>query len=173
MKFSIIDKEKKVKEIIDKILKFNSIFITNYIGLNVQEITNLRLKFKELNIEYKIFKNTLIKRAFTKENIKNLNNILKGPIAIVFSCDPVIAAKILFDFIQKYKKLEIKCGILNKKIINLEEVKILSKLHSKEEMFIIVTRTFFSPIQKMHYLLVSPINRFLNVINKIKELKNK
>ena len=133
MRPAIIRKEKQVNEIKEKLTKISSAIVTDFRGLTVKEITDLRRQLKAANIDYKIIKNNLMFRAVKESNLDTLSPYLQGPSAIAFGLDdPIVPVKIMINFIKEYKKLEIKAGIIQGKVFNAEELTQISKLPSKE-----------------------------------------
>jgi len=111
--------------------KANSVILVDYRGLTVTEVTELRKQLRESNIELKVYKNTLTKRAL--EALKfDLKEALDGPTAIAFSENVVEPAKIINDFAKKHEALEIKVGIIDGDIASLDTIKELANIPSRE-----------------------------------------
>ncbi|MBP3941913.1 MAG: 50S ribosomal protein L10 [Christensenellaceae bacterium] len=129
-------KEAEVASIQEKISGSQGVVFYDYRGLTVAEVTALRNKMRAAGAEYKVLKNTMVKRAADNLGIEGLENVLEGPTAVIFGVDdPVAPAKILVDFIAEKKKTEIKGGILEgKEAIDPKAVANLAKLPSKEQL---------------------------------------
>ena len=128
-------KVKAVEEIKDKFSRSRTAILTDYRGLNVAEITELRRKLKEEDVEYKVVKNTLTSIAI-KDFDFNLDEFLEGPTAIAFSYeDPVAPAKVLVDFAKTHKQLEIKAGVVEGKVTSKDVIDELAKLPPKEQLW--------------------------------------
>jgi large subunit ribosomal protein L10 len=111
--------------------------LTDYRGLTVAEVSKLRRKLRESNAEYHIVKNTLFKRALGGELSPELEQLLKGPTAIVFAKGDVVApAKAILDFIRETRKPEVtvKGGYFDGKVVSLQQVQAISKLPPREEI---------------------------------------
>ena len=148
-------KKQKVEEFSEKLGMAKSIVLSDYRGLTVEEDTNLRRELREAGVEYKVVKNSLTSRAAKNCDMEYLNDFLTGPVSIALSYDDVIKpAKVLWEFSDKNKKLEIKAGVINGKLISIEEVKALAKLPSREVLIATLLGT-----------LNSPITGFVNVLN--------
>ncbi|MCK9225037.1 MAG: 50S ribosomal protein L10 [Candidatus Muirbacterium halophilum] len=165
-----------VSELKSKFEKAVTVVVADYKGLTVEEITNLRKKFRENGIEYLVAKNTLIRKAIAELEFPNLDEFLKGPTAIAISYgDPVAPVKIATDFIKDLHKdrkfFEIKTSVLEGKVLSLEEVKTLSETPSREELLTRLVSAFNSPIQGFVNVCAGPLKNFVNVINAIKEQK--
>ncbi len=124
-------KQQIVNEILENIKKSQTIVFFEYRGLSVVELTELRKKLRETDSEFKVYKNTLTKRALETMGI-DLNEALTGPKAMAFGSDAVAPIKVLSDFANKHKSLEMKIGIVEGKITTLEILKELSKIPSRE-----------------------------------------
>lgn len=148
-------KSQLVDEIKGKIESAQSLVLVNYRGLNVEEVTELRNKYREAKVEYKVYKNTMMVRAFEELGYDSITKFLKGPSAVAFSMeDPASAAKVTAEFLKTHDKLEIKSGLVDGKVISKEEVDSLAKLPSKEVL-----------IAQVLYGLNAPIQGLVNVLN--------
>ena len=163
-------KESTVAEIKEKIEKAQSIVLLNYRGLNVEEVTELRNKFREAQVEYKVYKNTMMRRAFQDLGYDGLDEFLKGPSEICLClADPASAAKISSDFCKDHEELEIKTGIVDGKILSLGEVDALAKLPSKDVLIAQVLGGLNAPIQGLANVLSGSIRSLAIVLNAIAE----
>ena len=141
-------KTENIEEIKAKIEKAQSVVLVDYRGLNVEQLTELRSKYREAGVDYKVYKNTMMRFAFKDSGLEEFNQYLKGPSAIAFGYDdPVNAAKITSEFVKDNDKLEIKAGIVDGKVIDIVGVNNLAKLPSKEVLIAQVLGGFNSPIQ--------------------------
>lgn len=143
-----------VDEIKDLIDKSQSVVFVDYRGLTVSEVTELRNKMREAGVVYKVLKNTYVKRAADALGIEGVEAYLEGPTAVAFGVeDAVSPAKILADFIKATKKTELKGGILEGKAIDVDTVKSLSEIPSRDEL-----------LAKMLGSLNAPITNFVRVL---------
>lgn len=127
----ILDKKQLVvDEIVDKIKNSNSVVFFEYQGLTVTETNELRKKLKEVDSDYKVYKNTLATRALN--SLKIDLGTLEGPKAIAFSKDAIAPIKVLADFARNHTTLELKIGIVDGNITNANELKELSTIPSKD-----------------------------------------
>ncbi|HHU52419.1 MAG TPA: 50S ribosomal protein L10, partial [Firmicutes bacterium] len=100
------EKEAAVAEIQKKLSSSQSVILTDYRGLNVQEVTELRKKLREVGVEFKVVKNTLTKLAAKNAAIEGLDDLMEGPIALAFGYDdPVAPAKVLAEFAKDHQSL--------------------------------------------------------------------
>lgn len=127
----IAKKEEVVNEITERVKNANSVVLFDYRGLTDAEIVELRRKLRESESSYKVYKNTLTKRAFDKLSI-NLDNCLEGPSALATSDDAIAPIKVLADFAKDHPALELKGGYVDGKETTLEELKELAKVPSMD-----------------------------------------
>jgi len=165
-------KVETVKEIKEKLDASQSIVLTDYRGINVADITELRSQLRGANVEYKVLKNTLVKRAAKDLGIEGMDAYLEGPTAIAFGVDdPVAPAKVLSEFAKKHKELEIKGGLLQGKVIGSEKIKALADLPSKEELLAQVARVFQAPIVGLATVLQANILSLAYAVDAVREQK--
>ena len=170
--YTLKAKEAAVSEIQEKMQQAQSVVFVDYRGLTVEEVTNLRCKMRDAGVEYKVIKNTMIQRAADKEGIDGLNSILEGPTAVAFGMkDPVSPAKILVDFAKDTKKTEIKGGVLDGKTIDVDGVKYLASLPSKEELLAKMMGSLNAPVTGLVMALSGVMRNLVCALNAIKEQK--
>ncbi|WP_417898363.1 50S ribosomal protein L10 [Bacillus haimaensis] len=143
-------KKEIVGEIADKFKGSVSTIVVDYRGLNVAEVTELRKQLREAGVEFKVYKNSLTRRAAEAAEINGLNDALTGPNAIAFSTEDVVApAKILNDFAKKHEALEIKAGVIEGNVATVEEVKALAELPSREGLLSMLLSVLQAPIRNL------------------------
>ncbi|UCD31856.1 MAG: 50S ribosomal protein L10 [Desulfobacterales bacterium] len=129
-----LEKKKEiVRELKEKFARSKVVIVTDYKGLDVTTINDLRRKLGEVDVEYKVVKNSLLIRASEKTDSELIRDSFKGPSAIAVSYDdPVAPAKVLTKFAEENKNLEIKVGVLNGKVLDPNAIKALSRLPGRE-----------------------------------------
>ncbi|MBI3589855.1 MAG: 50S ribosomal protein L10 [Candidatus Melainabacteria bacterium] len=126
-------KEETVSNLKEKINKAGLAVVTDYRGLTVAEITDLRKRLSKNNAEYKIAKNTLIRIALKDTSLIELEKLLEGPTALLLSYgEPSECAKTLVEFIKEVEKGDIRGGILDGKLLNKQEIRTFATLPSRE-----------------------------------------
>jgi len=159
------EKKETVKTIKEKFEKAKEVILTDYRGLSVKDISDLRAKLREAGIEYKIYKNTLARIAIAEESFKDVTEYLEGPTAFAFDYEnEVEAAKILTDYAKKQKNLEIKGGILEGKVVGIDAIRQYASLPSKEVLIAKVLGTFAAPVQQVTMVIAAPLQGLINVI---------
>lgn len=145
----VIDKKKQVvTEIADKLRDSKSTILVDYRGLDVSEVTELRKQLREAGVDFKVYKNTMTRRATEAAELTELNEILVGPTAIAFSTEDVVApAKILNGFAKNHEALEIKGGVIEGKIASLDQIKELADLPSYEGLMSMLLSVLQAPIR--------------------------
>ncbi|TYR78509.1 50S ribosomal protein L10 [Priestia megaterium] len=146
---SVIEQKKQVvDEIAEKLKASASTIVVDYRGLNVAEVTELRKQLREAGIEFKVYKNTLTRRAVEKLELTGLNDALVGPNAIAFGGEDVVApAKILNSFAKEHEALEIKAGVIEGNVATVEEIKALAELPSREGLLSMLLSVLQAPIR--------------------------
>ena len=120
-----------------------STIVVDYRGLTVAELTELRKQLREAGIEFKVYKNSMTRRAADSAELSALNEYLTGPNAIAFSNEDVVApAKIINDFAKKHEALEIKAGVIEGNLLQLKKLKHLQNFHHAKVYFLCYSACF-------------------------------
>ena len=145
---AIEEKKKVVAEISDKLRSSNAIILVDYRGLNVAEITELRKQLREAGIDFKVYKNTMTRRATAETGLTELDEHLVGPTAIAFSDEEVVSpAKILSTFAKDHEALEIKTGIIEGRVASIDEIKAIAELPSREGLLSMLLSVLQAPMR--------------------------
>lgn len=141
-------KAKTVEEIAEVAKNSSSFILFDYRGLTAEETAELRGKLRESESQYKVWKNTLTKRALDSLNF-NLDECLKGPSAMAYSNDSIAPIKALSDFAKEHPALEIKGGIVDGKIASLEEIKALATLPSRDGLLTMLASGLIGTVRNL------------------------
>lgn len=145
---AIEQKKQLVDEITDKFKSSTAVVVIDYRGLNVAEVTELRKQLREAGVEFKVYKNTMTRRAVEAAGMDGLNSALTGPNAIAFSTEDVVApARILNDFAKDHEALEIKAGVIEGNVATVDEIKALATLPSREGLLSMLLSVLQAPIR--------------------------
>jgi len=145
-------KKQSVAEITENFKGAESAVVVDYRGLDVAEITALRKELRDNNVTYKVYKNTMVKRAVADAELEDLNDILVGPTAIAFGHDDVVApARILYDFAKDHEALEIKGGVIQGEVAPVEQLKELSTLPDHDGLISMLLSVLQAPIRNLAY----------------------
>lgn len=163
-----------VEELTNVLSKSPLILLTDYKGMNVDEITKLRTDLHEVNSKYRVVKNTLLKIALknVKIELEELNSALEGTTALLYTeGDAVLALKTIYKFIKEHKKPVVKCGMMDNKFITAEQAKEFSKLPPKDVLLAQLIGQMQAPIYGLHAVLSGILRKPLYVLNAIKDKK--
>lgn len=150
------EKKKIVREVKDKLEKSNSVVLVDYKGINVADVTELRRRFREAGVDYKVYKNTLFKRAAEDLGIEELNEFLEGATSFAFGFEDAIApARTINKFLKDYPKapITVKAGIIEKNFMNAESVKALGDLPTREVLLSMLLGGLQGTMRNLAYML--------------------
>lgn len=151
---AIAKKAAIVEEVTEKFKASASVVVVDYRGLTVDEVTRLRKQLREANVEMKVIKNSILTRAAQAAGLEGLEEVFTGPTAVAFSNDDVVApAKIIDEFAQDAKALEIKGGIIEGKVSTLEEITALAKLPNREGLLSMLLSVLQAPVRNVAYAI--------------------
>ena len=152
-------KQPIVQEISDTIKNAASVVVVDYRGLTVAEDTQLRKNLREAGVTYKVYKNTYVSRAVEGTEFESLREVLEGPSAFAVSADDATApARVLSEFAKKAPALELKAGVVEGTYYDVEGIKVIASVPSREVL-----------ISKLLGSLQSPITNLARVLNQIAE----
>ena len=141
-----------VSEIKDRFENAKSVVMFDYRGLSVSEVTELRKKLRENGADYKVYKNTLTKRALDELNI-NMDEYLAGPSAVTFGTDELSIVKILNDFSKEHQALELKAGIIEGKVASLEDLKRYAAIPSRDMLLTMLAAGLMGTVRDLSICL--------------------
>ncbi len=149
------------------------ILFTYFNELPVSEISPLRKELKTRKGEFKVFKNTLMKKVLEKKGLKVNQEVLEGPTGFIFAYeDPFKIVKLISDYSKSHRKnFNIKGGIFGKTTLSSDEVNKLSTINSVEEVYGKIAYSLKSPVIRMSFALKYPVIRLINALNELKSKK--
>lgn len=148
------NKQEVVTEIREKLERAQSLVLVDYMGINVEEATELRNACREAGVEYKVYKNNLVKLAAEGTQFSDLAKDLTGPNAFAFGYeDPVTPAKVLKGVCEKTKALELKSGVVEGQYFDREGIKVIAEIPSREVLIAKFLGSINSPLSNFAYLL--------------------
>ncbi len=166
------EKKAVVANVADRLSRAQAVILTDFTGLKVEQMTELRHRFRENGLEYVVVKNTLLKRASEGTSCQELLGDLEGPNGLALGYEePVDLAKVLVEFAKDNPKMDIKEGILGEQIINPEQVKALAKLPSREVLLAQLLGTMNGVPRNFVSLLAAVVRDFMNLLKAIEEQK--
>jgi large subunit ribosomal protein L10 len=161
-------KQQLIEELADKLERQKGLVFTDFRGLKVGEIEDLRKELKEAGIEYKVAKKTLIKLAIEKAKKKIDISQFKDSVALAFSYqDPITPIKIISKFAREHKDLEILGGLMNGEFLTVDRVKELAEIPSRDELLAKFVGSIKAPIEGFVNVLGGNIRNLLLIFKQI------
>ncbi|MEG0256508.1 MAG: 50S ribosomal protein L10 [Vagococcus sp.] len=149
---SIVKKAQEVEVVTAKLKEAASVVVVDYRGLTVEQVTELRKQLREANVEMKVIKNGILRRAAEQAGLEGMGDVFVGPTAVAFSNDDVVApAKIMNDFAKGAEALEIKGGIIEGNVSSIEEIIALAKLPNREGLLSMLLSVLQAPVRNVAY----------------------
>lgn len=169
---NLSEKKKIVEDLHGRLSRSKIVILTDFKGLDVGAMTKLRAELREADVEYSVVKNTLLTLASEETDAALIKDYFKGPTAIALSFDdPVAPAKVLSKFAEANDKLEIKIGVMNGSTLDLNAIKALSSLPSRE-VLLAQTLSAMNAVPTSFVRTLSEIpKKVLYVLQAIKEKK--
>jgi large subunit ribosomal protein L10 len=162
------EKETAVRELQDRFSRMSSAVFIDYCGMTVEEVSQLRNTFREKGVEYKVVKNTLVKKALSDEAwVDGLNDALKGMTGVAWSFEePSAAARVVKDFVKQNEKLKVKAGVLDGQVLDAKAVENqLATLPNKDEARALLLATFMAPAQSFVRLINAPAQNLVLLLS--------
>jgi large subunit ribosomal protein L10 len=161
------EKEQLVTELSDKLKSAQSLYYTDFTGLNVKRMTELRRRLKRAGVDYVVIKNTLALRAVNESGL--VGETLKGPTGLVVGKDPVAAARVLTEFAKEFEdKPTMKGGMLQGKAIDNAQLKRMASLPSREQMLADLAAGMQSPMAAFVGALSGLLYMFAGALDALK-----
>ncbi len=166
------DKIEKVERLKEKFEPRSAVILTEYRGLSVEEISNLRTELSKRDVEYRVIKNTLAKLAVEGTPYEELAPWLEGPVAAAFvDGDPSAAAKALLDYSRTNPVLKLKGGMLSGKLLDAAQVRALATLPTREVLLGRLAGSLRSPVARLHNFMSSPARNLAYVLAQVADQK--
>jgi large subunit ribosomal protein L10 len=164
------EKVERVAELKARIEGSDALLLTEYRGLTVSEITELRRSLGEGGTRFQVIKNTLMRRAVSDAGVAEIETLIEGPSAVAFvEGDPVAAAKSVVDAAKKFPTLVLKGGYMDGKLLSADDAKALAALESREVMLSKIAGLVKSEMSKAAALFVGAQSKFLSVLEAYKD----
>lgn len=163
------EKEVILQELKERFETSSVAILADYRGLNVAEVTKLRRRMREAGCQFKVAKNTLAGLAAKQAGLEGLDPYLVEQLAIAFSTDPVAPAKVLSEFIRETKKMEIKGGVLEGRVIDVKGVKDLADLPSREVLLAKVLGGMQAPLYGFASVMQGTLRSFVYALEAVRK----
>ncbi|HVL81383.1 MAG TPA: 50S ribosomal protein L10 [Actinomycetota bacterium] len=162
------EKVEAIAKIRDSLERAGAIVLTEYRGLTVGELAELRTKLAESEVEYRVVKNTLTARAAAEIGIEGLDGLLEGPTAVAFLYgDPVSGTKALTTFADDHPALVVKGGLLERRLMSKEETQALAKVDPLDVSLAKICGSLQSPLAAIAATLEAPLGRIVYVLEQL------
>ena len=143
-------KKEEVSKLAEQMKDAKLILLTDYRGINVADVTELRSELRKSDSEYKVIKNNIIRRALAENGIEGLDDLLEGPTAVVMNNEDYLEpTKAIYNFSKKNDFYKIKGGVIEGKVMTAEEIITLAKLPSREELLSMLAGGLLASISKI------------------------
>lgn len=163
------EKERVVSELHQKLEKIRAVILTDYRGLNVEEITRLRRQLQKASVEYRVVKNTLMRLASKGTSVEGLSDFFVGPTAMAVSNDdPLAPARVLLEFSKEIPLLEIRGGFIEGRVVGPREIEGIAKLPGREVLLGNLLRVLVGGQFRLVNTLSFHIRRLVQVLDVIR-----
>ena len=163
----------ELAQLTEKLDKAKAVYFTDFLGLDVSNITELRSEFFKASIEFKVAKNTLLKLAAENINLEGLDDFLVGSTAIAISYDePTAPAKVLKKFTEDHDKPEVKAILFDGEVLDGSEYLKFATLPTKDELLTKLVLMLNSPLTILARTLSASMTNFVNGLNNLKNTKS-
>lgn len=157
-----------------KIFESRGVYLVDYRGLKVSEMQTLRRRIKPLQGRMKVVQNRLAIKYFEREKIAIGREVFQGPVAVVYGEDKFVElAKELVDFEKESKKIKIRSGIIEKRLVGSAEIAQVAKLPGKDQLLAMLLGAVASPLRKFGSALSAPLSHLLIALKQFKDKKEK
>lgn len=167
------EKEKIVAEVADTVRRSHGLFFTDFVGLTVEQVTELRREFYKAGVDYRVVKNTLIQKAL--EQVTGYDTVyqkLTGPTGIAFAYeDAIVPAKIIQKFKEKHSKLSLKVCVLEQQVYDGSRLTELARLPSRKEMMAAILGSIQAPLAGVPSVIQAVMRDLVSVIGEIEKKK--
>ena len=166
-------REQKVEQVdvlTEKLKKAKVAVLTDYRGLTVSQMQELRGKLRTGNVEYRVVKNTLARRAAEAAGFSGLKEELKGPVAIAFGYDDLsVASRLINEFVRATRlKLDVVGGLVEGRVFTSDQIKQLADLPSREVLIAQLMATLQSPVSQLVGIMQTPLQQLMGVLEAYK-----
>lgn len=168
----IAKKHEVVADLSEKLGEAKCLYLTDFTGLDVASITELRRRLSAAHVEYLVVKNTLARRALTGGPYEGLTEHLSGPNAFALSRDDVVAAaKILTEFARERERPRIRAGAIEGRVVSIEEIRRIADLPPRDQLLAQVVGYARAPIAGLVYTLSGLLAKFVRTVDAVREQK--
>jgi large subunit ribosomal protein L10 len=166
------EKHEVVADLSERLGEAKCLYLTDFTGLDVAAITELRRRLTNANVEYIVVKNTLARRALAGGPYEGLAEHLSGPNAFALSREDVVtAAKILTDFAREREKPRIRAGAIEGRVVSIDEIRRIAELPPRDQLLAQVVGTMRAPLAGLVYTLSGLLTKLVRAVDAVREQK--
>jgi large subunit ribosomal protein L10 len=167
------EKEEIVAEVSGLVNRARGMFFTDFSGLTVEQATELRREFRKSGVDYRVVKNTLIRKALEQATgYDKVYDKLAGPTGVAFAYDdPVVPAKVIQKFAEKHNKLSLKVCVLEKEVYDGSKLKELARLPSRGEVMASILGSLQAPLAGVPSVIQAVLRDVVSVVSEIEKKK--
>jgi large subunit ribosomal protein L10 len=164
------EKQAIVDQLTQKLRGANAFYLTDFTGLNVKSITDLRRRLRNAGVEYLVVKNSLAERALDGSEFPDIAEFFRGPTALVIGQDdPVAPAKVLADFAKEHdNRPAVKAGIVERRAVTAEQIDALAKLPPKEELLAQLAGALAAPMAQLAYVMQAKLYEMAGLLDALR-----
>ncbi len=175
MAISRKQKENVVATLVEELGEARSVILADFTGINVEEMTDLRLRMRESNVNFVVVKNTLLQRIFDQIEVnkdEGVYTMMEGPTVLAYSADEILPIKIIKEFAEDHKGLpQVKGGFVSGETYEVSKLMQLADIPSRDELLAKLLGSATSPLQKFVSVSSGIIRKFFYAVNAIRESK--
>lgn len=163
-------KKARVAELSDKLEDATAFYLTDFTGLDVKNMTELRARLRDAGIEYVVVKNTLARRALDGLDLPDIGEFFTGPTGLAIGReDPVVAAKVLDDFASEHEdRPAFKVGIVEQRQISADEIERLAKLPPRDELMAQLVGLMEAPMSQLAFAMEGLLQEFAGLVDALR-----
>lgn len=157
----------------ERLARASTIYVTDFTGLKVKNVTELRRRFRGLGVEYVVVKNSLAQRALQDASVGGLDGVLDGPTGLVLAgADPVAPAKVLADFQKEFERPSVKAGLVDGRLVTAADVKRLASLPSKDQLLSQLAGAFQAPLAGLVGVMSGLLYQMVGALEALREQRS-
>jgi len=164
------EKQAFVERLAERLRDAQAVYLTDFTGLNVKSMTDLRARLRRAGVEYLVVKNTLAQRAFGGLDLPDVSGFFTGPTGLVIGReDPVTAAKVLDEFAREHdNKPAVKIGIVERRAVGAEDVARLAKLPPRDQLLAELAGAMQAPLAQLAFALQALLSEFVGLLEALR-----
>jgi large subunit ribosomal protein L10 len=167
------EKQAAVAALSAKLRDAHAFYLTDFTGLNVKSLTDLRRRLRQAGVEYLVVKNTLAERALEGSEFPDIAEFFRGPTALVIGHeDPVTPAKVLADFAREHdNKPSVKAGVVERKAVTAAQIDVLAKLPPREQLLAQLAGALEAPMAQLAWLMQAKLYEMAGLLDALRSAR--